>query len=512
MVTKISPEKKEKILQLLIEGKSWSIIEEKTGAGKSTIQKISKELEDKYGHDVKDAIDTIKALKKSGLSVNNVVAGARVYSILSTMSLDDEQFYKFVSNVYKECKAIDLIPSKLVEVSSNVIQLQSESKINIEKLVPYIHELIEQKKNLELDISKLDEKKKNRVQETNEILTNAKVIESTLEEYCTIKEELKGYGADFDQMPKLANMLKNSSGYDYTIKEIVDKLQKQETLEAQIKGLQEQKKALETTVQSLQQNLKQAEQNYDTTSKKLDESKILYGHLENTIKIIHNLEKNGINPLHISQWSSIIGSSNVPAYNLEVELVKYSGLKSTISYLETKSNNLKNEKAGLESCIKTLTQQQEEIASSIWQTKEAAIKTIEKTKSDAEHLISSFQKEAQSSMELLQAESSRNITNTAAAAQDGLQRIVTSLDDKIAEISRYSKSFGKLQSLRPLFDIMAGKKDGDPLEIYLAASSYLGNFLKWLGPEQRSIILYAKNLIQAIEREARILKNTRYPK
>lgn len=57
-------------------------------------------------------------------------------------------------------------------------------------------------------------------------------------------------------------------------------------------------------------------------------------------------------------------------------------------------------------------------------------------------------------------------------------------------------------------EIMAGKKEGDPLEIYFTTDVYLGNFLKWLDPSKRSIILYAKNLREAIAREEKLLANT----
>ncbi|MHB8603136.1 MAG: hypothetical protein ACYC6W_11355 [Nitrosotalea sp.] len=509
MVTTVSPEKKEKIRQLLIQGETWDEITNKTGAGKSTIQKVFQELKDEHGQDIEDVIDTIKDLKKSGLSVNNVVAGARVYSVISKMEIDDEQFHRFASDVYKECAAIDLTPSKLVEISTSIIKLQSESKIDIEKLVPRIHELSEQKKDLEVDISTLEEKKKKAAQQTNEILAKAKLTESTLEEYRTTKEELESHGANFEQLGKLANMLKNSSGYDFTIQEIMPKLQKGETLEVQIQDLQEQNKAQETKLKSLQQNMAQAKQSYDITSKKLDESRIQYEHLENTIKIIGQLQKNGISPLNIIQWNNIIKTSNIPAYNLEKELIQYSGLKNAISDLEKNSDKLKNEEAGLESSIKTLTQQKQEIESSIQQTRETAIKTIEQTKLDAEQLMSSLQQEIKSSIESLQAESSKNITNTATTAQTGLQNIVASLDGTIAEISRYSESFGKLQSLRPLFEVMAGKVESSPLEIYLATGMYLGNFLKWLDPNKRSITICTKNLRQEITKEAKLLAGTR---
>ena len=286
MVTKVSPEKKEKIRQLYIQGEPWSTIEQKTSAGRSTIQGVIEELEDIHGKDIHDVIDTIKDLKKSGLSTSNVVAGARVYSVLSKMNLDDEQFHKFALNVYKECKAIDLVPSKLVEVSTSIIALQSDSKIDIEKLVPHFQELVKQKKSLEVQISDLEEKTKKAIQETKDILATEDITGSTLEEYRAIKGELEKYGASFDQLERLANMLKNSSGYDFTIEEIMSKLQEAYTLETQIHGLQEQSKALETNLNSLKQNIEQAKQRYDITTKKLGESKILYGNLENTIKII----------------------------------------------------------------------------------------------------------------------------------------------------------------------------------------------------------------------------------
>lgn len=505
MVIKVSPEKKEKIRQLLIHGETWDMIVQKTGVGKSTIQEIFQELEDEHGHDIKDVIDTIKDLKKSGLSVGNVVAGARVYSVISKMEIDDEQFHRFASDVYKECTAIDLTPSKLVEISTNIIKLQSESKIGIEKLVPYIHDLQEQEKDLEVQISTLEEKKKKTVQESNDILARAKLTESTLEEYRATKEELENHGANFEQLGKLANMLKNSSKYDFTIKDIIDKLQKEETLEEQIQDLQEQNKALEAKLQSRQQDLKQVEHSYDITSKKLDESNIRYGHLEKTIKIIGELQRNGIGPLIIIQWNNIISSSNVPAYNLEEELIQYSGLKNAISYLQTNSDKLKNEKAGLDSSIKTLKQEKEEIVSSIQQTQEAAIKTIEQTKSDAEQLISSLEKETKSSMESLQAESSKQITNTAVTAKTDLQNIVNSLDGTIAEISRCSESFGKLTSLRPLFEVMAQKR-GDKLEVYYATDIYLQQFLKWMDTSNSYIKDYVSKLRSEILKEVNLLK------
>ncbi len=76
LVVKVPPEKKEKIRQLLVQGETWDEIAQKTGVGKSTIREMSQELEDEYDQDIKDVIDTVKAFKKSGLSVGNVVAGA----------------------------------------------------------------------------------------------------------------------------------------------------------------------------------------------------------------------------------------------------------------------------------------------------------------------------------------------------------------------------------------------------------------------------------------------------
>ncbi len=419
------------------------------------------------------------------------------------MKIDDEQFHRFASDVYKECAAIDLEPSRLVEISGDVLKLQSESKIEVDKLVPHLQSLLEQKKGLEGEISLLNKEKKKAAQEREDSLSKAKLTESLLEEYRTTKEELENHDVNFEDLGNLANILKNLSEHDFAIKEIIDKLQNEETLEVQIQGLQEQNKALEIKLQSRQQDLKQVKDNYDMISKKLNESKIKYGYLENTIKIIEELQRNGIAPLNILQWNNILISSKTPAYNLEEELRQYSGLKNVISNLQTNSDKLKNEKTGLESRIQTLKKEKEEIVSSIEQTKETAIKTIEETKSKAEELISSLQSETKSSMESLRAESSKQITNTAATAQVNLQNIVTSLDGTIAEISRTSQKFGEYRMLSPLFGIIAGD-NVNPSDGYVSMDTLLNRFLRWTelqGIKNQNLQSYVKNLRAEINKE-----------
>lgn len=428
------------------------------------------------------------------------MAGSRVHSLLSRIGISDEEFYRFASDAYKGCKQTDLKPSELVEIAKAIFEIQSESGVQVQDLPSQCKDLQAKKEDLKGEVLRLEEQKQKARKEMEDELVTAKLTKERIKDYVLTKESLEKLGVGLDDLDKLATMLQNSSGYDFEIKDIIDKLQKGETIEEQIKALQEQNKALENTLESLNHKLKEAGNNYDMTSKKLEDAKIKYGHLENTIKIIEELQRKGIGPLNIAQWNDILVSSNTPAYNFEEELRQYSGLKKVISNLQTNSDKLKTEKAGLESRIEILKKEKEEIVSSIEQTKESALKSIEEVKQRATSYLGELEKKTGASMDSLRSQSSDTIKELAANTQGDLKNIVASFDNTITEISRYSETFGKLVSLRPLFEIMTGQK-GNPYEIYLATDVYLQQFLMWLGPSKTSMKMYVKNLREEIAGE-----------
>ena len=88
------------------------------------------------------------------------------------------------------------------------------------------------------------------------------------------------------------------------------------------------------------------------------------------------------------------------------------------------------------------------------------------------------------------------------ATQDDLENITSTFSDLISRVSKFSEEIGRMDTLRPIYDIIS-KSEGEPYEVYLSCISYLQKLKPWLEYQKvdYSTISSIDNSIRQLKKE-----------
>src|SRR5437773_4860055 len=124
MQPRISPAVKGSVIEAWLKGMSRDAIAEKEGISGGTISNIIREWRGGLDETVGDQLrEFAVALRKLRISSPQCALGARVASMMSSLSVDESDFQTFMSETYDRCLRMDLKPERVAHYLKQVLDL-----------------------------------------------------------------------------------------------------------------------------------------------------------------------------------------------------------------------------------------------------------------------------------------------------------------------------------------------------------------------------------------------------
>ena len=225
---------------------------------------------------------------------------------MTSLGVDEQEFESFISQIYGNCKKLDLRPDKIVYYIEQLLIFSKDMPLS--EIPDYIRLITNDKSKLEKDIEGLQEKIKQLEQErlaAEELretsLKNERITSSNLKWYSDLKIEFKKYGIPIEDLSLFAKAVRGIRQYDYDVDKIIAEFSDFDFLKSQIKLYRSINKELENKCTKLTNDcssLQEMVNSYNQMLLKhnelesmgfgLKELKLLY-HTINEIAVANNL-------------------------------------------------------------------------------------------------------------------------------------------------------------------------------------------------------------------------------
>jgi hypothetical protein len=220
-----------KILELLLAGVSRDDIASQTGVSTGTVSNVHSEWDRQYDSYNIDALRELGiAMKNAGITPKEAAKGTRLLNMLAknNVKIDDLEF--FISNTYRACSDAGLPAERLIDLLNQFFVLSSSLKVPAEQLPAYLDKLRKETEGLQKSKTELEQE-----------LRNKDTTLLDLQQFVTAREMLGEHlGGNFsivEDLPNLANMLKNAKELQYSPSKIMARISKIKSLEEREKEL-----------------------------------------------------------------------------------------------------------------------------------------------------------------------------------------------------------------------------------------------------------------------------------
>jgi len=385
--------------------------------------------------DVRSLVNLAIQLRKSGVTVAESSAGARIMGKLRDLGVKEEDLERFVAKIYRGSKELGLAPESLVEGASELFRLREETGLEYHEVIAKYRVASEEKAKLEDEIRKLKKEKEDALREKEATI-------ELLNEYVKLRDSLKGYGLDVKDLPRLRDLLKNAGEMDYEAKAVVEELSKVESLTERKGELEKEVKELEDRASSLSRKAKEAESSVKEKEPIIKQAKTLEGlgfdatkleTLSQTIKEI--MVQHGYKPKEAVEKFF----KDLEDYDGKL------GFEQELKKLETEIGEAKTELSRQQTELEALKAKHADLSSAI-----NSIQELRRKKVSPEHIISWNKIVAQSGcqpgelQELL--EEYGGIQNLTSSKRNALKELEDSLNRRRAELEELERKKSSVEA------------------------------------------------------------------
>jgi hypothetical protein len=231
---------KSAVIQQWLEGKPRDLIAADTGLSSGATTNIIDEWRQNLGIPLaNDLRELAITLKKIGISANQCAEGFRIAMILIKCGVGDNEFLSFISQIYDNCKKLDLQPDKIAYYIDELLKF-SES-MSLSQINQYIEQKANEKRILEKDIERLEEKIKQLEEERlaaeklyKTSLENERMTACDLQWYSNLKTELTKYRIPVEDVSLFAKAVRGIAHYGYDINKIISEFSELDFLKRQL--------------------------------------------------------------------------------------------------------------------------------------------------------------------------------------------------------------------------------------------------------------------------------------
>ncbi len=222
-----------------------------------------------------------------------------------------------------------------------------------------------------------------------------------------------------------------------------------------------------TTIQLLE--------DYSTTKKRLVEFSIDVGDLDSLVSMLKESSRLDFDPHKIIEYIKKEESLETQLFTLDENITtqtsKLTQKQNELSRIQSNIDELKLQKSQLTAQNKSL---QEQIIFS----KETTISAINSIKESSVSSISDSAANASDAIKSASDTSENSLNNMIKKTDETLTQITANYDSKLAKITDASTEIGKMQAIKPLYDMITESK-GESISVFISLLSLLESLLIW---------------------------------
>ena len=222
-----------------------------------------------------------------------------------------------------------------------------------------------------------------------------------------------------------------------------------------------------TTIQLLE--------DYSTTKKRLVEFSIDVGDLDSLVSMLKESSRLDFDPHKIIEYIKKGESLETQLSTLDENIIIQTGnlvqKQNELNRIQSDIDELKLQKSQLTAQNKSL---QEQIVFS----KETTLSTINSIKESSVSSISDSAQNASKSIKSASDTSENSLNDMIKKTDETLAQITANYDSKLAKITDASTEIGKMQAIKPLYDMITESK-GESIPIFISLLSLLESLLIW---------------------------------
>ena len=241
------------MVELYVSGYSFQEIHEQIHVSVGYISSVKEKYNEKLGKGELEAThEFTKMIRKLGIYPQQLLSGARVFSLLQENKLKAEELELFLKKVSKIIQEKDFDLPTIIDVYEKVLILESKSKVSLEHLPAEYENLVNKATKLQKEVSEFTDTKNQAETELKTTLKNAKLTNESVQEFILIKNELQKNDIDFSNLPKLCTILKRTEEANFDSQKIIKHLEKESNYESIIARLEDKIRTLEANEANLQ--------------------------------------------------------------------------------------------------------------------------------------------------------------------------------------------------------------------------------------------------------------------
>lgn len=448
-----SPEIKQQIISQYLLGCSIREINESTGVSNGTISDCVNNFSSEIEKGTIDAIhDFFKIIRKNGMQSKDAFYGFAVFSVFSKYKLDANKMNSFVESVLLLSKQNELEPEQLVEICKKLSILQSQLDISLDELHVRCKEMLSEKKQLEDHISSLDLQYKKSKTILSGLLEKKGITERQLQKTEQSLDILKKYGLGISDLDSVSDMLQNAKAKNYDVSELIGYLNQDKSLES---ALQEKQSLLDDILLKIQEFQKEHEE----VSLRHENLKLRHDFMLKSVKSVKDLRKNGVSDKDIVSWQQIFFSFGMDPEKFAQSLKDLGDKDKMVSNLDEKKSQLEEDIKQLDMKKTWLENKSSELSAEISNGAEYGKKNLKKIADYTSSQIDKTVTDAQTSINNMVKQNLTQIINTKKQTEDYFSELVLELETLLEKSHQAEHKLGKMESLKPLFDLINGKFD-----------------------------------------------------
>ena len=266
MPTKLPENIKSAVIQQWLQGRARDLIAVDTGLSAGAVTNIINQWRRGLSYPLADELRELAVtFKKIGITATQCATGFRLAMIMIKFGVNEKEFEHFISQIYDNCKKIDLQPDKIAYYLDELLKFSKD--ISFSQIPDYIKQKTNDKSKLEKDIEELQEKIKQLEEEklAAEELNNASLEKgsrtaSILAWYLKLKTELDRYKIPLEDVSSFAKAIRGLGEYGYDVEKIIAEFSELDFLKTQLQYYRDIIPALEKKYVTLNEECSSLEQ------------------------------------------------------------------------------------------------------------------------------------------------------------------------------------------------------------------------------------------------------------
>ena len=476
-----------------------------------------------------------------------VDAASRLLDVEEESGLPSEQILKRASEKAEELKKtkeeLELTKRSLQQLKVEVRSALREQETSKEALESYV-KVRDGMKRYGIDVDQDLEKAANLLSNAKEhdydvetLITEAKLHISLMTENATLTkmvkslrnedQELKGTIAEnkdalneLDSVKKLGfteerlqvlkeKVVKIGSARGMKSGEVLEKFfEDLKEYDAKV-GYEHELKILTSKIETARLDIARLEAEKDKLERSIKERR-------DAVDAVQTLTKSGVEPRHIVEWEKVLKKAEVSVTQLHLDLEQYGRLMQVIDQKREEISKLEEHHRKLGVQIEELDGKKTDVEQSIVAIRDAAISNIQEVSTDSHKAVDAQNRDIENLKEKTLKLAEEVLKKLGSISEEGVARIedtdnetkrtieeLRTLSKTLVEESvKHGEEMGKLQALKPLFEVLEGKSV-EPRKLHLTFLVLLQRYGDWMGEMERLTLLKDKlaGTIKAIQFE-----------